>query len=171
MHSLGHRRRFSPCAARRARRLALALAMAALLAACASVPGVPPVEQVPATPGSEIAILAAGLVGTPYRFGGSDASGFDCSGLAVYAYEKVGIAIPRTAAEQEHAARPVPLRDLLPGDLVFFRIRSRHVNHVGIYVGGGRFIHAPRSDSVVTYASLKEGFYRKHLVRAGRFGQ
>ncbi|HTX24240.1 MAG TPA: C40 family peptidase [Steroidobacteraceae bacterium] len=123
-----------------------------------------------ANPGGEVAALAAGLVGTPYRFGGSDARGFDCSGLAVFAYEKVGIAIPRTAAEQERSAVPVPLRDLSPGDLVFFRIRSARVNHVGIYVGGGRFIHAPRSDAVVSYASLEAGgFYRRHLVSAGRF--
>ncbi len=107
-------------------------------------------------------------MGTPYRFGGEDARGFDCSGLAVYAYKKVGIAIPRTAAEQERAARSVPLRDLLPGDLVFFRIRSRHVDHVGIYVGGGRFVHAPRFDAFVTYASLDQRFFRKRLVRAGR---
>jgi murein DD-endopeptidase len=171
MHSLGHSRRVSSYAARSAPGLALALAMAALLAACASVPRVPPVVEAPGTPGSEIAIFAADLVGTPYRFGGADARGFDCSGLAVYAYEKVGIAIPRTAAEQEHTARPVPLRDLLPGDLVFFRIRSRHVNHVGIYVGGGQFIHAPRPDSFVMYASLNQRFYRRHFVRAGRFWQ
>jgi murein DD-endopeptidase len=154
---------------RRAPGIALALALAALLAACAGAP--PRSPEIHQPPGRVVAAVAAGLVGTPYRFGGSDARGFDCSGLAVYAYERAGIAIPRTASEQHRSARPVPLRDLSPGDLVFFRIRSLHVNHVGIYVGGGRFIHAPRSDALVAYASLKRGFYRTHLVSAGRFGQ
>jgi murein DD-endopeptidase len=152
-----------PC--RRAR-VVPALALVGLLAACAGAPR-PVVLQ--STPGQSVAAVAAGLVGTPYRFGGADVRGFDCSGLAVYAYEKVGIAIPRTASEQHHAARHISLRDLSPGDLVFFRIRSLHINHVGIYVGGGRFIHAPRSDALVSYASLDRGFYRQHLVSAGRF--
>jgi cell wall-associated NlpC family hydrolase len=166
--SFDGKRRLSARAALQEPRIALALAFAALLAACASAPR--PQPGVIATPGQEVAAFAAGLVGTPYKFGGSDARGFDCSGLTVFAYEKVGIAIPRTAAEQERSAVPVPLRDLSPGDLVFFRIRSLHVNHVGIYVGGDRFIHAPRSDAVVSYASLhRGGFYRRHLVGAGRF--
>ncbi|HTW39208.1 MAG TPA: C40 family peptidase [Steroidobacteraceae bacterium] len=143
------------------------LALGALLSACISAPSGPPAARESA--GGAVAAVAAGLVGTPYRFGGSDLAGFDCSGLAVYAYEKAGIAIPRTAAEQHRLARHVPPRDLSPGDLVFFRIRSLHVNHVGIYVGAGRFIHAPRSNALVSYASLERGFYRKHFVSAGRF--
>ncbi len=166
MLSFERKRRLSEWAAHRAPRAALIVALGALLAACASGPRPTAVQQ---NPGGSIAALAAGLVGTPYRFGGSDVGGFDCSGLAVYAYEKVGIAIPRTAAEQHRAARRVPLRDLRPGDLVFFRIRSWHVNHVGIYVGRGQFIHAPRSDASVSYASLDGGFYREHLVSAGSF--
>ena len=150
----------------RALHVAPAFALTLLLAACASAPRESQLER---SSGQAVAAVAAGLVGTPYRFGGTDARGFDCSGLAVYAYEKAGIVIPRTAAEQHHAARAVALSDLSPGDLVFFRIRSFHVNHVGIYVGAGRFIHAPRSDALVSYASLSAGFYRKHLVSAGRF--
>ena len=118
--------------------------------------------------GRAVAAVAEGLVGTPYRFGGSNQAGFDCSGLAVYAYERVGIAIPRTAVEQERAAQPVPMRDLLPGDLLFFRVHSRRVDHVGIYVGGGRFIHAPRSGALVSYGRLR-GFFGAHLVKGGRF--
>jgi murein DD-endopeptidase len=147
-------------------RVARWLALALLLTACAGGPRPTPLPQ---TPGQVVAAAAAGLVGTAYRFGGSDARGFDCSGLAVYAYHKASIVIPRTAAEQHRSARRVSLSDLAPGDLVFFRIRSRHVNHVGIYVGGGRFIHAPRSDALVSYASLARGFYREHLVGAGHF--
>jgi len=147
-------------------RFALILAMAALQAACTTTARL---REAEVARGQEIAITASGLVGTPYQFGGTHLEGFDCSGLAVYAYEKVGIAIPRTAAEQRRSARPVLLRNLQPGDLVFFRIRARHVDHVGVYVGDGRFVHAPRSGALVTYATLTRGFYRRHLVSAGRF--
>jgi murein DD-endopeptidase len=79
------------------------------------------------------------------------------------------VEIPRTAREQQRAARPVALDSLSPGDLVFFRIRSRHVNHVGIYVGGDRFIHAPRSGGTVSYGNISTGYYHKRFVGAGRF--
>jgi murein DD-endopeptidase len=122
--------------------------------------------------GAGIARAAARLIGTPYHFGGADADGFDCSGLVAYAHEQVGLSVPRTANEQMHAAHPVPLDAVSPGDVVFFRTRvhaGNHIDHVGIYAGGGRFIHAPRSGGTVRYASLKDGYYRKHLVSAGRF--
>jgi len=126
----------------------------------------PPVEpQVSA----EIVHTAVALVGTPYSFGGADQAGFDCSGLTVYVYERAGIAIPRTAAAQARAAVPVPSAQLAPGDLVFFRIRSHNVDHVGVYAGGGRFIHAPRAGGAVSYADLNGGFYAQHLAHGGRF--
>jgi cell wall-associated NlpC family hydrolase len=137
-----------------------------LVAACSSAPRVPESQE---NGGGAIVRVAAQLIGTPYHFGGADLQGFDCSGLAVYAHERVGLEIPRTAGEQRRAARPVALDKLSPGDLVFFRIGTRRVNHVGIYAGSGRFIHAPRSGEVVTYGDLTEGYYRKHLVSAGRF--
>ena len=116
-----------------------------------------------------VARTAAQLVGVPYHFGGADLQGFDCSGLAVYAYAHAGVEIPRTARQQQRAARPVPLDALSPGDLVFFRIRSRHINHVGVYAGDGRFVHAPRSGETVSYGSLRDPYYHKHLAGAGRF--
>jgi cell wall-associated NlpC family hydrolase len=123
--------------------------------------------------GVAIVRAAAQLVGTPYQFGGADTQGFDCSGLVVYVHERVGLELPRTADEQRRAAHPVALDAVLPGDLVFFHtsrhIGSRRINHVGIYMGDGRFIHAPRAGGTVSYASLTEGYYRKHLVSAGRF--
>jgi murein DD-endopeptidase len=121
-----------------------------------------------ATRGAAIAAVAASLVGTPYHFGGADVSGFDCSGLALYAHARVGVMIPRSAAEQERAARAVPLAQLAPGDLVFFHIHARGVDHVGIYAGDGRFIHAPRAGLAVTYANLGSSFYAQHLYSAGR---
>jgi cell wall-associated NlpC family hydrolase len=119
--------------------------------------------------GAVIARVAMHLVGTPYHFGGADRTGFDCSGLAFYAYEAAGLDIPRTAREQNRSAEPVSRGELRPGDLVFFRISARHVNHVGIYAGGGRFVHAPHRGEAVMYASLDDPYYRKHFVRAGRF--
>jgi cell wall-associated NlpC family hydrolase len=116
-----------------------------------------------------VARAAAQLVGAPYHFGGADLQGFDCSGLAVYVYARAaGVEIPRTANAQQAAARPVSEDALSPGDLVFFRIHSRHVNHVGIYTGGGRFVHAPRSGEPVSYANLGSGYYHKHFAGAGR---
>ncbi|MGH8267096.1 MAG: C40 family peptidase, partial [Steroidobacteraceae bacterium] len=117
---------------------AAVLAVIFLLAACA---GMPPRSAVRPDTGTQIAAIAATLVGTPYHFGGADAAGFDCSGLALYVYQRVGLAIPRTARQQQRAAHPVALGELAPGDLVFFRIHSRRVDHVGIYAGSGRFIH------------------------------
>ncbi len=141
------------------------------IAACSSTPRLPQSTVEQNEQGVVIARIAMHLVGTPYQFGGADAQGFDCSGLAVYAYQAVGLDIPRTARDQNRAAQPVPLSELQPGDLVFFRISARHVNHVGIYAGGGRFVHAPRRGEVVAYASLTDPYYRKHFVRAGRFWQ
>jgi cell wall-associated NlpC family hydrolase len=151
------------CRARAAGALAVATA---LLAACASHPRR---TTSPLDTGAALAALAVSLVGAPYHFGGADAAGFDCSGLALYVHERVGLTIPRTASEQQRAARAVPLGELAPGDLVFFHIHTRGVDHVGIYAGSGRFIHAPRAGVAVAYGDLTEGYYRARLVGAGRF--
>ncbi|HET9390359.1 MAG TPA: C40 family peptidase [Steroidobacteraceae bacterium] len=139
-------------------------------AGCSNVPRASDRED---AGGAAIAHAAAQLIGTPYHFGGADAHGFDCSGLVLYVHERAGLEVPRTAEEQSRAAHPVPLDAVRPGDLVFFRTHfhanSHRVDHVGIYVGRGRFIHAPRSGATVSYASLKDGYYRRHLVSAGRF--
>ena len=142
------------------------LALAALaLAGCASH-----AHRTPDTAtGLRMAALAVSLVGTPYQFGGADAAGFDCSGLARYVHERFGLAIPRTASEQQRAAHAVPLDELAPGDLLFFHIRASGVDHVGIYTGAGRFVHAPRAGGTVTRGELSEGYYRARLVSAGRF--
>ncbi len=141
--------------------------MVLLLAGCSSVPRES--DEPPGNGGVLVAQTAAQVVGVPYHFGGADLHGFDCSGLAVYAYEQAGVEIPRTADAQRRAARPVSADALSPGDLVFFRIHSRHVNHVGIYSGAGRFIHAPRSGQAVSYGSLDEPYYHKHFAGGGRF--
>lgn len=127
-------------------------------------------DQLPAgsSPGERIVRIAAGLIGTPYKYGGKDPQhGFDCSGLVFYSFERVGIAVPRTAADQRRAARSVSRNDLEPGDLVFFR-SGRRVDHVAIYAGRGKFIHAPKTGRVVTYGYLDDPYYRAHYVSAGR---
>ncbi len=138
-----------------------------LLVACSSVRR--ETVEPSADAGLAIARVAAQLVGTPYHFGGADLQGFDCSGLAVYVHERAGVEIPRTADAQRHAALPVSPEALSPGDLVFFRIRSRRVNHVGIYAGDGRFIHAPHSGASVSYGNLHDAYYHNHFAGAGRF--
>ncbi len=113
--------------------------------------------------------IAARFIGTPYRYGGDSPQGFDCSGLVFYSFERMGLKVPRTAADQRKAAERVRRDDLEPGDLVFFRSSKGRVDHVGIYAGEGRFIHAPNSGSVVSYAYLDDPYYRSHFVSAGRF--
>ena len=157
---------------------ALALALATLLSACslfgARAPApvaMNPAAQEPANgQGAAIAALAASLTGTRYEFGGADQGGFDCSGLALYVYERVGVSIPRTAAAQQRAALPVAVAQLAPGDLVFFRLRGHSVDHVGVYIGAGRFIHAPHSGVAVASADLSDAYFSKHFAAAGRFG-
>jgi len=137
-----------------------------VLSACSSTPRVPVTDGT----GERIARDAAKLIGTPYRYGGDEPSrGFDCSGLVHYTHEGQGLDVPRTAAAQSRAAKPVQIDALVPGDLIFFRIAAREVDHVGIYAGNGRFIHAPRSGNVVSFAYLDDPYYRRHLTGAGRF--
>jgi cell wall-associated NlpC family hydrolase len=112
--------------------------------------------------------IARQMVGTPYRYGGSSPqSGFDCSGLVYYSYRHAGINVPRTTQKLYRDTFQVDPRALQPGDLLFFSIQGK-VSHVGIYVGGMRFLHSPSSGKVVSYASLSNPYWREHLIRAGR---
>ena len=161
-------------------RVAWLAIVAALVAACGALPPrpapvltAPPVPAVPpgtqTNAGAAIVRIAASLVGTRYEFGGADEAGFDCSGLVHYVHEHAGLAIPRTAAAQQRAALAVPLAQLQPGDLVFFSRDGQLIDHVGIYAGFGRFIHAPHAGVAVSYAELTSAYYARHLVSAGRF--
>jgi cell wall-associated NlpC family hydrolase len=94
--------------------------------------------------------IASGTLGSPYRYGGSSPSGFDCSGLVAYVYGKLGVELPHNAAAQYSFGRAVERADLRPGDLVFFH----GLGHVGLYIGHGRIIHAPRSGERVEIQSL-----------------
>jgi hypothetical protein len=102
-------------------------------------------------------------LGVPYVWGGESPSGFDCSGLVQYVYGKLGVHLPRTSFAQYNAGRHVGRSDLRPGDLVFFDA----LGHVGIYIGGGRFIHAPHTGTRVQIGTLA-GWYSEHWAGATR---
>jgi cell wall-associated NlpC family hydrolase len=119
--------------------------------------------------GEQLAAFALSLRGTPYRYGGATREGFDCSGLVFYAHQHFGLTVPRTSRAQADEARAVKPRKLAVGDLVFFKIGSRHVNHVGIYVGKNRFVHAPGAGKPVAINSLEDEFYADKFYSAGRF--
>ncbi len=119
--------------------------------------------------GNEIVMQALALLGTPYRYGGADPlSGMDCSGLVYFVHQALGLAVPRTVREQYAAARRVSHSELEAGDLLFFRFNAREVTHVGIYVGEGRFIHAPQSGKPVGLTSVDDRYYLAHLAGIGR---
>ena len=139
----------------------------------APAPGSPPAtpSEAPdayAGDGFTIAGAAMRLRGTPYRSGGTDPRGFDCSGFVRYVYGLYGITLPRLVHEQYGAGEKIRLEDLEPGDLVFFVTEGRHVSHVGIAIGGDRFVHAPNSRGVVRVDSLATGYWGEHVAGARR---
>lgn len=120
--------------------------------------------------GSEIALRAIALVGKPYRYGGADLDGFDCSGMVYFIHHALGLEIPRTAAEQQRAAQGVARAALQPGDLLFFRTTvSQRISHVGVYVGDNRFVHAPQSGRLIELRTLDDQYYGPRLAGSGRF--
>lgn len=140
---------------------------AALLAGCASAPAPHQGAPAPAAPLSDgqaqdIAIHALALVGTPYRYGGNTPqTGFDCSGLIGYVYRKrMASPAPRTVAQLGAWGQPVSSGALRAGDLVVFG-PGRAPSHAGIYVGQGRFVHAPASGGLVRLDSLRSAHWAR----------
>ncbi|MDE2197133.1 MAG: C40 family peptidase [Gammaproteobacteria bacterium] len=146
--------------------------LAAAVAACGQWPERPaalPYGPVQPAKEAEIVRLVRQELGIPYHYGGDTPRGFDCSGLVFYVYRRAGIQVPRTANAQLYASQPLARDALQPGDLVFFEIAGDAQMHVGIYVGNGRFIHAPQSGGVVSYARLDDAYWRTRFVGGGRF--
>ncbi len=118
----------------------------------------------------QLIFTALGHLGVPYKRGGStEALGFDCSGFVQNLYSNTfGLVLPRSAAEQAKATEPIEPQDLRPGDLVFFNTMRRAFSHVGIYMGDGKFIHAPRSGQKVRVESMKTSYWEKRFNGARR---
>ncbi|NLC70607.1 MAG: hydrolase [Desulfuromonadaceae bacterium] len=114
----------------------------------------------------EIVRTANRFIGVPYQWGGESAEeGFDCSGLTMVVYRLNGLDLPRVSYHQFDSGRPVSGRELRKGDLVFFATRGpKRVSHVGIYLGGGRFIHAPRRGQNVKVSTLSSGYYASRFM-------
>ncbi len=144
-----------------------ALIVAISLAGCARSPSrAPPLSPVASHLAESITIQAIGLVGTPYRYGGNTpAGGFDCSGLIGYVYrEGASVTLPRTVRAMVEGPWPrVAAKDLVTGDLVFFAPDGSNVSHAGIYVGEGRFVHAPSSGGTVRLDRLDGGYWQPRL--------
>lgn len=119
---------------------------------------------------SELVVTAMGFLGVPYRRGGQSLeTGFDCSGFVRAIYEQtVGLVLPRRADEQAAATKVIDKQDLQPGDLVFFNTLHRAFSHVGIYVGGGRFIHSPKPGAQVRVENMGVSYWATRFDGARR---
>ena len=119
---------------------------------------------------SELVVNAMGFLGVPYKRGGNTAeTGFDCSGFVRAIYEQsVGLLLPRRAEQQAAATQRIDKNDLQPGDLVFFNTMRRAFSHVGIYVGDGKFIHAPKPGAEVRVESMGVSYWQRRFDGARR---
>jgi cell wall-associated NlpC family hydrolase len=136
---------------------------ALLATGCAGTP-----SKEPSDVRGSIAQLALSMVGVQYRYGGANPrEGFDCSGLVYFTYTSNGHVVPRTSQAQFNAARKISLAQAAEGDLLFFQDQEK-LSHVAIYLGDGRFVHAPSSGDTVRVASIDAPYYQRHLVSVGR---
>lgn len=111
---------------------------------------------------------ALALRGTPYRNGGGDRHGFDCSGFTQYVFAQHGLTLPRGVREQYGLGQPVAPNQVVAGDLLFFSTTDPGVSHVAIAVGGDEFVHAPSSSGVVRVEHLRSGYWAPRFVGARR---
>jgi cell wall-associated NlpC family hydrolase len=162
-------------------RIAGILALAAASWACASggtprpfpTPGPPPVEASRSpkprpTAGGEVVATALALRGAPYKDGGTDPAGFDCSGFTQYVYARHAVALPRAVRDQFQEGRAVTRRALAPGDLLFFAIGGRAATHVAIAIDAERFVHAPSATGVVRVERLTDRYWSRRFLGARR---
>lgn len=120
---------------------------------------------------SRLVSSAMGFLGVPYKYGGNsiESGGFDCSGFVRAVYEQsIGKVLPRRASDQASATESIDRKELKPGDLVFFNTMRRAFSHVGIYVGDGKFIHAPRAGAAVRVEDMRQAYWQKRFNGARR---
>ena len=140
-----------------------------LLAGCTSQPVPPPVTPPSSAPssgqGNEVVLYAMHLMDIEYKFGGTNPdTGLDCSGMVSYIYRQAaGIDLPHNAREIAKLGKQVGLEDARPGDLVLFNTDGHPFSHVGIYIGEGRFIHAPKRNGNIRIDSLERGYFKARL--------
>jgi cell wall-associated NlpC family hydrolase len=142
---------------------------------CATLPSPPEFSSLsrdrerPATPAQgKVIQTARSLVGTPYRYGGTTPQGFDCSGFIGYVYKKAArLSLPRTTEELARTGRPISPSELRPSDLVYFEIERKSL-HAGIYIGNGKFIHAPSSKGKVNIQRLDLDYRKSRYLGARR---
>ena len=129
---------------------------------------VPTPVPIPDTARAELVATALMLRGVPYRNGGSDPSGFDCSGFMQYVFAQHATRLPRETAEQYRVGERIDLRDAQPGDLLFFETVSKGASHVGMVIGGEQFVHAPSSRGVVRVESYTASYWASRFLGARR---
>ena len=146
-------------------------ALCTALMGCATPPQAPPEPLGPPSAERSEALLQAVLaLGTDYRYGGdSPATGYDCSGLVAHVFEQAwGLELPHNARAQSEIGTPVSLAELQPGDLVFYNTQHRAFSHVGIYLGNGRFVHAPKTGARVRVEPLRARYWMRRFDGARR---
>ena len=131
-------------------------------------PGTPNANPAPGTWNAELLATALSFQGIPYRNGGSDPSGFDCSGFVQWVFSRHGLALPREVRDQWKAGEGIDRDEVEPGDLVFFETVSRGASHVGIALGGDQFVHAPSSKGVVRIERYSAAYWASRWVGARR---
>ena len=135
-----------------------------VLAACGHVP----VANPPEAAGNRAVNLALTMIGKPYRYGGRTPAGFDCSGLVQYSYARAGVELPHGTDELRRVTRPIPRSQMQRGDLLFFTQNGRKSSHVALYIGDGRFVHAPSSGKKVNVAGFDDAYWQRHFTEARR---
>jgi cell wall-associated NlpC family hydrolase len=152
--------------------------MAAAPPSAPVLPGALP-QAVPAAPGITpparsgydsyaVTGTALSLRGTPYRDGGTDPRGFDCSGFTQYVFGRHGVGLPREVRDQYRVGKPVEPQDLAPGDIIFFTTTAPGPTHVAIAIGGDEFVHAPSSTGVVRVEHLSSTYWSPRFLGARR---
>ena len=127
-----------------------------------------PRSGLPSPAANRAAQTAISMIGRPYHYGGATPRGFDCSGLVQYSYAQAGVRLPHGTEYLLRSTRTVPYGDMKRGDLLFFDLSGKKSSHVAIYLGDGRFVHAPATGRSVDLGSLADPFWKDYFSAARR---